>query len=84
MSRPSSGSRSSSTCPLTSRIRTAFHERLDTLTDRLALMCHHAGEVIDVATGALVHADLAQAERVFDLNEQARHHPDVTHGGCGG
>jgi phosphate transport system protein len=52
------------------RMRTKFHERLDALTDRLASMCHLAGEAIEVATDALVHADLPLAERVFDLNDQ--------------
>lgn len=52
------------------RMRTKFHDQLDVLTDRLALMCHLAGEAIGVATDALVQADLSLAERVFDLNEQ--------------
>ncbi|KAF0957136.1 phosphate signaling complex protein PhoU [Rhodococcus sp. T7] len=52
------------------RTRTTFHEQLETLTDRLASMCHLAGEAIDTATDALVRADLPLAERVFDLTEQ--------------
>ena len=51
-------------------MRMKFHEQLDALTDRLASMCHLAGEAIEVATDALVRADLPLAERVFDLNEQ--------------
>ncbi|ELB91090.1 MULTISPECIES: phosphate signaling complex protein PhoU [unclassified Rhodococcus (in: high G+C Gram-positive bacteria)] len=51
-------------------MRMKFHEQLDELTDRLARMCHLAGEAIAVATEALVGADLPLAERVFDLNEQ--------------
>ncbi|MFD9667163.1 phosphate signaling complex protein PhoU [Rhodococcus sp. NPDC059968] len=51
-------------------MRTKLHEQLDDLTDRLALMCHLAGEAIGVATDALVQADLPLAEQVFDLNEQ--------------
>ncbi|MFE5707859.1 phosphate signaling complex protein PhoU [Rhodococcus koreensis] len=51
-------------------MRMKFHEQLDELTDRLARMCHLAGEAIAVATDALVHADLPLAERVFDLNDQ--------------
>lgn len=49
---------------------TQFHDRLDALTDRLASMSHLAGEAIEIATDAVVHADLPLAERVFDLNEQ--------------
>lgn len=52
------------------RMRMKFHEQLDELTDRLAMMCHLAGEAIAVATDALVHADLPLAERVLDLTEQ--------------
>ncbi|MGW5150964.1 phosphate signaling complex protein PhoU [Rhodococcus koreensis] len=51
-------------------MRMKFHEQLDDLTDQLASMCHLAGEAIEVATDALVRADLPQAERVFDLTEQ--------------
>ncbi|CAG7634231.1 phosphate transport system protein PhoU [Rhodococcus wratislaviensis IFP 2016] len=51
-------------------MRTKFHEQLDVLTDRLASMCHLAGQAIKAATDALVRADLPAAERVFDLNEQ--------------
>jgi phosphate transport system protein len=51
-------------------MRTKFQDQLDALTDRLASMCHLAGQAIEVATDALVRADLPAAERVFDLNEQ--------------
>ncbi|TQC42522.1 phosphate signaling complex protein PhoU [Rhodococcus sp. WS4] len=51
-------------------MRMKFHEQLDDLTNRLALMCHLAGEAIETATDALVQADLPLAERVFDLTEQ--------------
>ncbi|MGV9866093.1 phosphate signaling complex protein PhoU [Rhodococcus koreensis] len=51
-------------------MRMKFHEQLDDLTDRLASMCHLAGEAIEVATDALVRADPPLAERVFDLTEQ--------------
>ncbi|MGH8922569.1 MAG: phosphate signaling complex protein PhoU [Actinomycetes bacterium] len=51
-------------------MRTKFHEQLDALTDRLASMCHLAGEAIETVTDALVRADLPLAERVFDLTEQ--------------
>ncbi|WP_172652640.1 phosphate signaling complex protein PhoU [Rhodococcus opacus] len=59
-------------------MRMKFHEQLDGLTDRLASMCHLAGEAIEVATDALVRADLPQAERVFDLTEQI----EQLHGPC--
>ncbi|ELB85717.1 phosphate transport system protein PhoU [Rhodococcus wratislaviensis IFP 2016] len=62
------------------RMRTKFHEQLDDLTDKLASMCHLAGEAVQVATDALVLADLALAERVFDLNEQI----EELRGPCGG
>ncbi|MFF2114999.1 phosphate signaling complex protein PhoU [Rhodococcus koreensis] len=51
-------------------MRMKFHEQLDALTDRLALMCHLAGEAIETATDALVNADLPLAERVIDLTER--------------
>jgi phosphate transport system protein len=52
------------------RMRMKFHEQLDALTDRLASMCHLAGEAVQAATDALMLADLPLAERVFDLTEQ--------------
>ena len=51
-------------------MRMKFQEQLDALTDRLASMCHLAGQAIEAATEPLVRADLPAAERVFDLNEQ--------------
>ncbi|ABG98735.1 MULTISPECIES: phosphate signaling complex protein PhoU [Rhodococcus] len=51
-------------------MRMKFHEQLDALTDRLASMCHLAGEAVQAATDALMLADLPLAERVFDLTEQ--------------
>jgi phosphate transport system protein len=59
-------------------MRTKFHEQLDALTDRLASMCHLAGEAVESATDALIRADLALAERVFDLTEQI----ERLHGPC--
>jgi phosphate transport system protein len=52
------------------RMRMKFHEQLDALTDRLASMCHLAGDAVQAATDALMLADLPLAERVFDLTEQ--------------
>ncbi len=51
-------------------MRMKFQEKLDALTDRLASMCHLAGQAVESATDALVVADLRGAERVFDLSEQ--------------
>ncbi|MFC9361931.1 phosphate signaling complex protein PhoU [Rhodococcus sp. NPDC057014] len=51
-------------------MRMKFQDQLEALTDRLASMCHLAGQAIEVASDALVLADLAAAERVFVLNEQ--------------
>ncbi|CAG7636229.1 phosphate signaling complex protein PhoU [Rhodococcus opacus] len=59
-------------------MRTKFQEQLDALIDRLASMCHLAGQAIEAATDALVLADLPAAERVFDLNEQI----EVLRGPC--
>ncbi|MDF3313788.1 phosphate signaling complex protein PhoU [Rhodococcus sp. T2V] len=59
-------------------MRMKFHEQLDDLTDKLASMCHLAGEAIQVATDALVMADLPLAERVFDLTERI----EELHGPC--
>ena len=52
------------------RMRMKFHEQLDALTDRLASMCHLAGEAVQAATDALMLADLPLAERVFDLPDR--------------
>ena len=51
-------------------MRMKFQEQLDALTDRLASMCHLAGQAIEGATDALVRADLPAAEGVFAINEQ--------------
>ncbi|UOT08543.1 phosphate signaling complex protein PhoU (plasmid) [Rhodococcus opacus] len=51
-------------------MRMKFHEQLDVLTDWLASMCHLSGQAIELATDALVGADLPAAERVFEINEQ--------------
>ncbi|EFG77181.1 phosphate transport system regulatory protein PhoU [Mycobacterium parascrofulaceum ATCC BAA-614] len=46
-------------------MRSAFHQRLGTLTQQLGLMCAMAGEAVGQATEALLNADLVQAERVI-------------------
>ncbi|PXW28763.1 UNVERIFIED_CONTAM: phosphate transport system protein [Williamsia faeni] len=63
------------------RTRMKFHEQLDDLTHRLALICHLAGEAVETATDALVQADLVLAERVFDLTEEIEqfHRPCEEH-----
>lgn len=51
-------------------VRTAYHERLDALTDRLVQMCELAGEAITTATTSLISVDLSAAEAVFVLNDR--------------
>jgi phosphate transport system protein len=46
-------------------MRSAFHQRLGTLTQQLAAMCAMAGDAIEHATAALHEADLVLAERVI-------------------
>lgn len=47
------------------RMRTGFHQQLDTLTDQLADMCAMAAEAISQASEALLEADLTTAESVI-------------------
>jgi phosphate transport system protein len=46
-------------------MRTAFHHRLETLRGSIADMCAQAGQAMQDATQALLHADAAVAERVI-------------------
>jgi phosphate transport system protein len=46
-------------------VRTAFHERLDSLTETLSHMCGLAGVAMERATAALLGADLQAAETVI-------------------
>ncbi|WP_347220872.1 phosphate signaling complex protein PhoU [Mycolicibacterium poriferae] len=46
-------------------MRTAYHEQLDALTNRLAEMCGLAGIAMERATQALLQADLPLAEQVI-------------------
>src|SRR5258707_8753917 len=46
-------------------MRTAFHQRLDSLTANLSQMCGLAGLAMERATQALLRADLVLAERVI-------------------
>ncbi|WP_283615729.1 phosphate signaling complex protein PhoU [Mycolicibacterium poriferae] len=46
-------------------MRTAYHEQLDALTNRLAEMCGLAGVAMERATQALLQADLPLAEQVI-------------------
>ena len=50
-------------------MRSAFHQRLGTLTQQLGAMCAMAGEAIEHATEALLKADLVLAERVIACRE---------------
>lgn len=47
------------------KMRTGFHQQLDTLTDQLADMCAMAAEAISQASEALLEADLTTAESVI-------------------
>ncbi len=47
------------------KMRTGFHQQLDTLTDQLADMCAMAAEAIEQASEALLEADLTTAEFVI-------------------
>jgi len=51
-------------------MRTAYHERLDALTDQLGDMCGLAGAAMERATQALLQADLVLAEQVITDHEQ--------------
>jgi phosphate transport system protein len=46
-------------------MRTAFHHQLETLRGSIAEMCAEAGQAMQDATQALLHADAAIAERVI-------------------
>jgi phosphate transport system protein len=50
-------------------MRTAFHERLDSLTETLSHMCGLAGRAMERATVALLSADLQAAETVIGDQE---------------
>jgi phosphate transport system protein len=47
------------------RVRDAYQEQLDALVDGLADMCEQAAEAMDIATHALLAADLHMAEEVI-------------------
>jgi phosphate transport system protein len=51
-------------------MRTAYHEQLSALTDRLGEMCGLAGVAMERATQALLQADLMLAEQVISDHEQ--------------
>jgi phosphate transport system protein len=54
-------------------MRTAFHEQLDSLTEMLSSMCDLAGLAMDRATRALLHGDLAMAEKVYTDHDALAH-----------
>jgi len=51
-------------------MRTAFHQQLDTLTAAIAEMCALAGQAMQDATQALLHADAALAERIIGEHDK--------------
>jgi phosphate transport system protein len=51
-------------------MRTAYHEQLSALTNRLGEMCGLAGVAMERATQALLQADLVLAEQVISDHEQ--------------
>jgi phosphate transport system protein len=51
-------------------MRTAYHEQLENLTNRLGEMCGLAGVAMERATQALLQADLVLAEQVISDHEQ--------------
>jgi phosphate transport system protein len=54
-------------------MRTAYHERLDALTEQLGETCGLAGVAMERATQALLQADLVLAEQVITDHEQIAH-----------
>ncbi|MUL66052.1 phosphate transport system regulatory protein PhoU [Mycobacterium sp. CBMA 234] len=54
-------------------MRTAFHEQLDALNEGIAVLCERTGAMIQLATDALLHADVEAAEHVID------HRDDIDH-----
>ncbi len=51
-------------------MRTAYHEQLEGLNDRLGEMCGLAGQAMERATQALLQADLVLAEQVITDHER--------------
>ena len=51
-------------------MRTAYHEQLESLTNRLGEMCGLAGVAMERATQALLQADLVLAEQVITDHEK--------------
>lgn len=51
-------------------MRTAYHEQLEALSNRLGEMCGLAGVAMERATQALLQADLALAEQVITDHDQ--------------
>lgn len=47
-------------------MRTVFHEQLDALNDGIADLCDRTAAMMQLATDALLHADLGAAEHVID------------------
>ncbi|OBK09062.1 phosphate transport system regulatory protein PhoU [Mycolicibacterium conceptionense] len=51
-------------------MRTQYHEQLHSLTDQLGQMCELAGNAMELATQALLQADLALAEQVISDHDK--------------
>jgi phosphate transport system protein len=51
-------------------MRTVLHQQLDTLTTTIAELCDAAGRAVQGATQALLHADVALAERVISEHDK--------------
>ncbi|MDR3659366.1 MAG: phosphate signaling complex protein PhoU [Mycobacterium sp.] len=54
-------------------MRTAFHEQLDALNEGIAVLCERAGTMMQLATEALLHANVDAAEHVIG------HRGDIDH-----
>ncbi|WP_285034141.1 phosphate signaling complex protein PhoU [Mycolicibacterium sp. lyk4-40-TYG-92] len=50
-------------------MRTVFHEQLDTLNENVAGLCERAAVMMQLATVALLNADLEASERVIDRRD---------------
>lgn len=54
-------------------MRTVFHEQLDALNDGIADLCDRVAAMMQVATDALLHADLDAAEHVIGRRDDIDH-----------
>lgn len=54
-------------------MRTVFHEQLDALTGGIADLCEHAAMTMQLATDALLHADVEAADQVIARRDELDH-----------